>query len=69
MFQISSRDDITIDALVEESRRIAAKRLDLLGAASERWESREREVFPSPERYEWEGRRYTARRIPLCRRL
>jgi len=57
LFQVSSRDDITIDHLVEENREHAASRLDdLWGSTAEQHWSPEHCDFPLSERYEFEGR-------------
>ena len=55
-FQVPSCDGITDNALVEESRRRAAKRSDLWGIVSERQRSPDHDFFQTLEGYEWEGR-------------
>jgi len=62
--QVSSRDDITIGDLVEENREHAENRLDHWGSTPGQYWSPDRGVFPHPERYGFEGRRYTAGHDP-----
>ena len=64
LLQISSRDDITVSALVEESRRLATRRWVALGTVRERCKLPEYQVFPFPEGHECRGRRYTAGSMP-----
>ena len=63
LFQVYSRDDITIDHLVEENCEHAANRLDLRGSTTGQYWPPEQCIFPLSERYEFEGGRYTTRHI------
>lgn len=59
-FQVSSGDDLTVNAFVEESRTPAAEQPDSCWTARGNQEPPEPEVLPSSEKYESCGVRYTA---------
>lgn len=62
LFQVPACNDLTDDTLFAEGRRSAAGG-SLPGTNCEQDQSLGNHVFPSSERYEWEGKRHTTQHI------